>query len=151
MLTMVIGGLWHGADWTFVAWGVYHGLLLRRLPALRAARGIACPRLAQRAGTFLLVLLGWVAFRATSFAQCGTHPAPDVLRPWRHATQIAAALRRADGGGAGLGCLGTERVRLPPELATDPASPVGAAPRSSGVCLAVIVGNRNSPFLYFQF
>ena len=39
MLTMLIGGLWHGASWTFVVWGAYHGVLLCRLPAIRRAVG----------------------------------------------------------------------------------------------------------------
>jgi D-alanyl-lipoteichoic acid acyltransferase DltB (MBOAT superfamily) len=67
-VTMVLGGLWHGAAWTFVAWGAYHGTLLvaqRFWPASVGAPsrlGIA----ARRAGTFHLVLLGWIIFRAPS-------------------------------------------------------------------------------------
>ena len=39
LITMVLGGLWHGAAWTFVLWGVYHGLLLIAYRARRAAAG----------------------------------------------------------------------------------------------------------------
>jgi alginate O-acetyltransferase complex protein AlgI len=66
MLTMLIGGLWHGASWTFVFWGGYHGLLLildkLGQPFLRRL-----PPTVYRAITFILVVIGWVFFRATDF------------------------------------------------------------------------------------
>jgi alginate O-acetyltransferase complex protein AlgI len=71
-LTMLLGGLWHGASWTFVAWGAYHGLLLgaeRVLEAigiLRRDRLLASRpgRAFARAGTLALVMIGWTLFRA---------------------------------------------------------------------------------------
>jgi alginate O-acetyltransferase complex protein AlgI len=77
MITMVLGGLWHGANWTFVVWGALHGVgqgvghLRRRR---RVARGL--PALAegplrstlQRFWTFQYVCLGWVFFNASSFS-----------------------------------------------------------------------------------
>ena len=75
MLTMLLGGLWHGAQWTFVAWGAYHGVLLslERLAGSRlvtSAPGTAryCVRVAL---TFVLVSLGWVLFRAPGFGVAG--------------------------------------------------------------------------------
>jgi len=76
MLTMVLGGLWHGAAWTFVAWGALHGLLLVVNHAWRhaaaalglAGRGGALGRGAARLLTFIAVVFGWVLFRAESFA-----------------------------------------------------------------------------------
>ena len=58
-------GLWHGAAWTFVAWGAYHGLLLiaERLSSRRYIESAPRPALA-RGITLLLVMLGWVLFRA---------------------------------------------------------------------------------------
>ncbi len=69
-LTMLLGGLWHGAAWTFVVWGGYHGALLalHRLFTSRRpspARGPVATALA-RVGTFHLIVLGWVLFRAPS-------------------------------------------------------------------------------------
>src|SRR5688572_16794912 len=71
MLTMILGGLWHGAAWTFVFWGAFHGGLLaaRRW---RARHGDVEQQvgpvdlLRQRAATFALVCVGWVFFRADS-------------------------------------------------------------------------------------
>jgi D-alanyl-lipoteichoic acid acyltransferase DltB (MBOAT superfamily) len=76
MTTMLLGGLWHGAAWTFVAWGALHGLYLmvvHLFHALRRAYG-QDPARTTRAGrfcawllTFLAVVVGWVLFRAESF------------------------------------------------------------------------------------
>jgi alginate O-acetyltransferase complex protein AlgI len=71
LVTMVLGGLWHGANWTFVIWGGYHGLLL----ALeRGCRGLPLrlPLVLARASTFLLVLVGWVVFRSTDLTMALT-------------------------------------------------------------------------------
>jgi D-alanyl-lipoteichoic acid acyltransferase DltB (MBOAT superfamily) len=77
MTTMVLGGLWHGANWTFVVWGALHGLYLighRLLNGAFAWAGIRTGGLMDRLRswvglplTFLLVLITWVFFRAASF------------------------------------------------------------------------------------
>lgn len=79
MLTMILGGLWHGAAWNFVLWGVYHGALLtgHRLlsPWLpKHAPGDASPRVkAWHVFSILLMFVftcyGWLLFRATSMGQ----------------------------------------------------------------------------------
>lgn len=69
LLTMLLGGLWHGASFTFIAWGAYHGLLLvceRQIGESRLAR---MPRGLRIAVTFGLVAAGWTIFRSESFAQ----------------------------------------------------------------------------------
>jgi alginate O-acetyltransferase complex protein AlgI len=68
IVVMLLGGLWHGASWTFVAWGAYHGVLL----ALERMRGKASiyqslPRFVRVGTTFTLVLFSWVLFRSASF------------------------------------------------------------------------------------
>lgn len=68
LLTMLLGGLWHGASWNFVIWGGYHGMLLsieRLIFKKQEHRGIIRFPLATL--TFLLVCIGWVFFRATTF------------------------------------------------------------------------------------
>ena len=65
-LVMVLGGLWHGASWTFVCWGAYHGLLLmaeRRLGKESFYRRL--PERLKVAATFVLMLFSWVLFRAS--------------------------------------------------------------------------------------
>ena len=75
MVTMLLGGLWHGAGWTFVAWGGLHGVYLvinHAWRALRARLGhdLKSPtrwsRAASCAVTFVAVVAGWVVFRADS-------------------------------------------------------------------------------------
>jgi D-alanyl-lipoteichoic acid acyltransferase DltB (MBOAT superfamily) len=71
MITMILGGLWHGAAWTFVFWGAFHGGLLtaRRWRARRRdveQQDGRVDMLHQRAATFALVCVGWVFFRADS-------------------------------------------------------------------------------------
>ncbi|MBX9409677.1 MBOAT family protein [Pseudomonas baetica] len=66
MITMLLGGLWHGAGWQFILWGGVHGLLLvinhywRDLSAWRLPRSVAVPL------TLLVVMLAWIPFRADS-------------------------------------------------------------------------------------
>lgn len=75
MLTMLIGGLWHGASWTFVVWGGLHGLYLAAERILKKTLGNAAwlqRRLVQvllGLLTYLLVNITWVFFRAQSFPQ----------------------------------------------------------------------------------
>jgi D-alanyl-lipoteichoic acid acyltransferase DltB (MBOAT superfamily) len=77
LVVMALGGLWHGASWNFVVWGIYHGLLLclHRLwrhasDGVPALTRLASPVLAplRIAITFTLVTIGWVPFRAPDFA-----------------------------------------------------------------------------------
>lgn len=67
LLVFLLCGLWHGANWTFVAWGLYHGLFLsiERATGIRNRHQINWISL-RRLVTFLLVLFGWVLFRADS-------------------------------------------------------------------------------------
>lgn len=71
MITMVLGGLWHGANWTFIIWGAYHGALLiaDRVGSPLLSR---LPRRLYQLQTFLLVVIGWVLFRSENLEMAGT-------------------------------------------------------------------------------
>ena len=80
MLTMLLGGLWHGAAWTYVAWGAFHGLLLIGHRLLVKLTGPAAVprnlpgRLWQGAKIFVffhLICISWLLFRADTLAQAG--------------------------------------------------------------------------------
>ncbi len=96
MITMLLGGLWHGAAWTFVAWGFFHGLIIIATHYLAAvesfkgfARNLTLPvRVLKWAITFYLVLIGWVFFRAQSFGD-----ATAVLLSMHGLTEAEAAAR----------------------------------------------------------
>ncbi len=108
-LVMLLGGLWHGAAWTFVAWGAAHGTLL----AIERARGGRAlwsflPQRLHMAATFIVVLFTWVLFRADSIGRAGNYLASMVglgtpsaatpilqslmLRPYYLVTLAVAAL-----------------------------------------------------------
>jgi alginate O-acetyltransferase complex protein AlgI len=117
MVTMLLGGLWHGAGWTFLAWGGLHGLYLVIHHGWRACGG-RLPRWAGRALTLLAVMLGWVFFRADSFSGAfdvfaglagqngvalphGLAP----LAPWLPGAPSFTGLRWIEAGGLGLPAL----------------------------------------------
>jgi alginate O-acetyltransferase complex protein AlgI len=84
-IVMLLGGLWHGAAWSFVVWGAYHGALLafeRRLGKQSPYHRL--PRAARVTLTFVLVLISWVLFRAETLT--------DALR------YLGAMLGFAEGG-----------------------------------------------------
>jgi alginate O-acetyltransferase complex protein AlgI len=145
MVTMLLGGLWHGANWTFVAWGAYHGLLLLAERAVEP-RGDRLPVLFRRAVTFVLVVFSWVLFRSTDLAM---------------AARWTAAMVGVGAGGQGvplaltiLTVLCLIAVNSVPET---PDIPFRTAYRwapvyALGFLVAYLfVNGRNSPFLYYQF
>ena len=148
LVTMVLGGLWHGASWTFAAWGAWHGVLLvvhRALPGWDRALGVFW----QRNVTFFFVTLGWVFFRAESFGQAaswfaslaGAHP---VLVPWHAETLMLA----------GLVTLCLLVVRLCPNSMELPLERLGVVPQialGTATAAAVLLMTYSSKFLYFQF
>jgi alginate O-acetyltransferase complex protein AlgI len=147
MITMLLGGLWHGAAWTFVAWGAYHGLLLavyRRW----AATWDALPVAIRRVSMFVLVVVGWVFFRATSFGMAATllrrmfSPFEGVLVPQAGLATMALAVA------AWWSMLGPNAFELRHEYRWGGRLVLATGFAAS---LAIVVGLRTSPFLYFQF
>ena len=147
LFTMLVGGLWHGANWTFVVWGAYHGLLLavhRRF----SEQWDAAPRAVRQPFMFLLALLGWVFFRSTDFTMAAsiihTMFSPTigtlVAQP-----QFAAVALLIAGWWAMAGPNVFEMQHRFTLRQRAVATVVFA------VSLALIMGTRNSPFLYFQF
>ena len=147
MITMLLGGLWHGASWTFVVWGAYHGILL----SIYRRWGTAWDRLpdtARRVGMFLFVVVGWVFFRSATFEMATTvlrHmfvPVTGslVLQPGLAGLALAMA--------AWWAMVGPNAFELRHEYRW-----TGRMALASGLAasLAIIIGLRSSPFLYFQF
>jgi alginate O-acetyltransferase complex protein AlgI len=147
MITMLLGGLWHGASWVFVIWGAYHGALL----CVHRAFGRpwdALPRGVRQVGMFLAAVVGWVWFRSTSFEMATGllarmfSPVSGALVP--HAGLAAVALLAAAWWSmAGPNAFDIE-VR-------DTARRRVAITLAFAASLAIILGTRSSPFLYFQF
>jgi D-alanyl-lipoteichoic acid acyltransferase DltB (MBOAT superfamily) len=159
ILTMLLGGLWHGASWTFVAWGLYHGLLLAAfralgIPDVVPAGAPAAPvrRWLRILLMFHLTCLGWLLFRADSFASAlamlrllGTDftVTPAVLSAVVFMALLAApllVLEQAIGGERHL-----DRFRVLPAPAR------GLAYAYVAVMLLVFHAERPVEFIYFQF
>lgn len=154
--TMLLAGLWHGANWTFIIWGAYHGALLilyRLTPGLEKFSGSP----GWRAGVsgclmFAFTLVGWAIFRCATFGDflhwCGAlgqwQSAGDVVW-WRpafwvlcHALPLLALQ------------LGTWRARDEVEMGEWPWAVRGAA--YAAMVLAVATSSAgNVAFIYFQF
>lgn len=69
LIVFVLCGLWHGASWTFLAWGLYHGFFLIVERVVGLSRIERLPSLGRLLYTLAVVLFGWVLFRAESFPQ----------------------------------------------------------------------------------
>jgi D-alanyl-lipoteichoic acid acyltransferase DltB (MBOAT superfamily) len=92
LITMLLGGLWHGAGWTFILWGTAHGIMLLFNHAWRAllerlirlgALWRACPRIVPAGVTFACVALAWVLFRAHDLTAAGRiFSALPPTEPW---------------------------------------------------------------------
>ncbi|MHA7898651.1 MAG: MBOAT family O-acyltransferase [Henriciella sp.] len=151
MATMVLGGLWHGAAWTFVAWGAMHGAALAVHRAFfkgKVALGFGLSLMA----TQLFVLLTWVPFRAESFA--------DTLTIWSAFTGFR------EGGSGSLSVWvwlilpliafdallgrGALKPMIQAKVWRQPVLYWGSLGVFSGILLA-LYPLEASPFVYFQF
>jgi alginate O-acetyltransferase complex protein AlgI len=188
MATMLIGGLWHGAGWTFVAWGALHGAYLVTNHAWRGLiQGSALARHLQTRParlisvlvTFLLVVAGWVLFRADSLpsaatilqAMAGMGGGEKLFsgtgRTWMHLLALLGILffapnsfqimrryapYRFEGRSGTLGGTMPANGAAPGRLAWR-MTPAWALATGLVLLVAVLsmVTGRPSPFLYFQF
>ena len=149
MLTMLIGGLWHGANWTFVVWGAYHGLLLALYRAF-SRRWDVLPALFRQSATFLLVVVGWVFFRSTDFTMAWTLLGK-MFAPASGSVMAGLPVFLTAGLIAGAWAMfgpNAFDVDARWEFKTRHAFAAAAA---FGACLALMAGSGSSPFLYFQF
>jgi D-alanyl-lipoteichoic acid acyltransferase DltB (MBOAT superfamily) len=154
LMTMLLGGLWHGAKWTFVIWGGLHGGVLALERIWERVRPAWMPRLPKVLGiliTFHIVVIGWIFFRAESFdAAIG------------YFTGIATSSAASDAL-TPLACvlilIGMAIHFTPPQLGQRIALkvrllPVPALGLLTGVVILIIDAMRFegvAPFIYYQF
>lgn len=147
MLTMLIGGLWHGAAWTFVVWGAYHGLLLAGYRKI-APVWDPLPTWVRRPSMWLAAVVGWVLFRSQSFSMALTLLkrmfVPTAGVPVPNLALTLGVLTVAVYGAT----VAPNAFDMKHEDSLGHEALVAAA---LGICVAVIAGGGNSPFLYFQF
>jgi alginate O-acetyltransferase complex protein AlgI len=145
MITMTLGGLWHGAAWTFVAWGFLHGAwmsLERRLEFL--------PRWARVLITFHVVALLWVLFRAPSFAAAGQFFTRLFAPPYAWKTNVATQFLVVT-----FGFLFAQRwwfKAFPLEPRPAPLSMRWELPLAAGMVIWLLgYGSARLDFIYFVF
>jgi D-alanyl-lipoteichoic acid acyltransferase DltB (MBOAT superfamily) len=159
MITMILGGLWHGASWNFVIWGALHGLALavtrmwqrRRKPSSEQKPASAFVKAFNVFCTFQYVCFAWIFFKAADF---------------EHAKLVIHQITSAQWGTANLSprVLGVLAVALvihflPKELvlrARDafvraPAVVQGLTLAGVAFCLHAVAGAKAEPFVYGQF
>jgi alginate O-acetyltransferase complex protein AlgI len=155
MATMLLGGLWHGAAWTFVAWGALHGTYLVVQHAWTRLRStvafdapFAVPPVARATCVFALVTFTWLFFRAPDFGTASDY--------------LSALLRFTPGSeGSVLPLVVLAGLMLaidvPQALSENeyvflewPAVPRAVATATAALLL-LASGSTNAPFIYFQF
>ncbi len=157
MITMLLGGLWHGASWTFVVWGGIHGLLLAvhrlvRRPTLGVDRPLGLGDTPRIVATFGLVTLAWAFFRADSVGQAVsvlggiltlrsglTSPADLVL------VAVLVTLM------VGLDLAQRRQLRLGDRPLVSRPVPAGLVAAGIMLLLVVFSGGTPQPFIYFRF
>jgi alginate O-acetyltransferase complex protein AlgI len=151
VVTMFLAGLWHGAAWTFVVWGLVHGLFLGSHAVLRRAGWTPSSTTVNRAITFLLVCAAFVIFRSPSLGVAGdvfssmvglhgldTTARLHALLPLKFALLTAALLVFVNVAP------NTWQIKLRPHVWQGMAAGVAAA-------IAVMTIAQPHPFIYFQF
>ncbi|HET7695341.1 MAG TPA: MBOAT family protein [Vicinamibacterales bacterium] len=158
MLTMLLGGLWHGANWTFVVWGALHGaylaghklLLGDRRDARADAGGFGLRAAAGLAITLHLVCIAWIFFRAETFGQAWQYLAGIASLRGAPRADLIAVLAAALFMLVPLD-LAQRKVRTSTPVLAWPW-PVRAAVYAAMVlAMFALRTDESIPFIYFQF
>jgi D-alanyl-lipoteichoic acid acyltransferase DltB (MBOAT superfamily) len=150
VLTMLLGGLWHGANWTFVVWGGLHGVALA-VNHLWSRTGLRLPKPIAWALTMLFVMLAWVLFRAANFST-----ALAVLRGMLGLHGFAMpALTNESEAAIAIGCAVALVGPVSQRFALTLLRPVPWLAVPTGILLSwllLLIGGRlPNVFIYFQF
>lgn len=155
--TLVISGLWHGANWTFLLWGAMHALFLaleRLVVSLLRGTRVPCGGALAWALTMVGVLMGWVVFRANSIEQAAGALRIMLIGTW----SIGAALDRITplcSVGLLVGALGAITWAIKRGTRSNKQFKMPVAVRSAsivlGIVAAVYLRGSGGDFIYFQF
>ncbi len=160
-------GLWHGASWTFVTWGLFHGLFLV-LERLGLASAVAAlPRPVRHAYAVLVVMVGWVFFRAGTLAgavaMLGAMAGLGAGRPtmyaasWYLSPELLLAAAVGIVGSTPVAALAARRLSRAPAGAEPALGAVPSALATAGLlvlfaaCVMLVAARTYNPFIYFQF
>lgn len=150
IIVMFLGGLWHGAGWTFILWGLYHGGLLAVHAIYSQIAHWKMPKVLAIASTFLSVILGWLLFRSESLAMAGDWWLAIVgmhgIEPGLDTSTIPIL-------GIGVIAAAMGLCWFAPNLwqIEFPRSFAGAVAIGGLLWFCILRFDAESPFLYFQF
>jgi alginate O-acetyltransferase complex protein AlgI len=151
LLTMLLGGFWHGAKWTFVIWGALHGIVQVVETLWRKAGLPGLPRLLAILVTFHIVTLGWIFFRAESFDAAIGYLGGIAAGSWSNGMTTPLL--------AGLMLIGMSFHFTPPDLAQRialrlrllPAPGLGLLVAAAILVIDAMRYEGVAPFIYYQF
>lgn len=160
-VTMLLGGLWHGASWTFVLWGAYHGILLVVHRLIQSRKRSPLHQYSKSVGVILHVLkvaiffqftcIGWLIFRAQGGSALKDHVAHIFqTENWFNISEVNMRLILA----LGIVTIALDlwAVLLPRARAQGmPIWALGAGWTLIAVCIVVLAPTSIGSFIYFQF
>ena len=158
-------GLWHGASWTFVVWGLYHGLFLVLEHTPFGSFIERLPRALRHLYALLIVLIGWVVFRAENFAAASSYlyamsGLGGATEPQWLARYVTNGVLCAIFGGiiCSTPWLGELKMKLAQAAVHRPRlRAIGCALEVSGILILLLLsaawlaGETYNPFIYFRF
>ncbi|MGH7296582.1 MAG: MBOAT family O-acyltransferase, partial [Polyangiaceae bacterium] len=158
MITMVLGGLWHGASWNFVIWGTLHGGALavtrmwqRRRGAASTQGGSPVGRALATLATFHFVCLAWIFFRAPTLAHA-TLAITQIARGGWGLEHIAPKVVPVIAIAMGLHFVPREwESRAREVFVSTPAVVQGLVLAGAALALHLAASAKPEPFLYGQF
>lgn len=156
LIVFFLCGLWHGADFTFVLWGLWHGffLVLERLGLKRLLERL--PVFLARAYTIVVVISGWVFFRAVNSEQAFNYLAVMFSPESGGLLSLAGYFSKAGLGiiAGALLCLMPDGLWPSPESSKPGALPLYALLVQAALffpALIMLIGGSRNPFIYFNF
>ena len=151
-ITMLLGGLWHGAAWTFVAWGALHGgvQVIERLGRAVIGEGRGLPAWLGVLVTFHIVCLGWILFRSETFPMAMEMLAG--LGRFEAATMVTPFLLALIVGGLAMHWLPPRAIEgLAIWLKPAPSLTMGLLVGAAILLVEAVRPDGVAPFIYFQF
>jgi len=154
MLTMLLGGLWHGANWTFVVWGGIHGVGLsaERLGRVEAGgRATEIQVWVRRLGIFAIVCFAWIFFRAQSVGEAFRLISDLTL--WTWSAQLGVAMLVVTVIATLCLCMDLRLERYGEEYLFQSVAPQRRVALATGLLMIVFLFSASEPnaFIYFQF
>ena len=152
LIVWMLTGFWHGADWTFLLWGLYYGILLLAEKFLLRSVLQRLPRIVRRGYTLLLVMLGWVFFACNDWnSVCSYFRAMFSFEAGADLTQLLCWLPIGLAGAFASVSAGKCIWKKIDHTASAQWAEMVLCVLSLLLCTASLVSGSYNPFLYFRF